>query len=273
VKIGAAEDVQAERAPVLGGEDGEAEQAAAGGRVGPVRAEMRVAHSGSRGQLLLVPPQVREVAEPVDHRVEERDRNSCAFAGLGPLDERCERRDCGVASGPHVAGRDADSRGIVGAPRHGDEPGLSLHDEVVGIPFRVGPVGPVAGDLRVDDVLAYGTHSRLVEAHASGPPRREVLQENVAVPDQPLESGTRRDVLDVKGNTSLPSVHPYEPAGEAGRESVPPAGDVSGARALDLDHVSAEVGQKARAERPGEAVLTRQHAGALEEHPRTVVRF
>jgi hypothetical protein len=131
-------------------------------------------------------------------------------------------------------------------------------------------VRPVAGDLHEDDVASQGSDGRLVQTHAFGPARRGVLDDDVARTDKRLERHAIRGVPDVERDAALAAVHPHEAARKPARERVPLAGDVAAVRPLDLDDVGAEVGPEPRAERAGEAVLEGEHAGALEEHPRTV---
>ena len=99
-QVGPVDDLDAERAPVLGGEDGEAEEPPVARREGAVGAEVRVAHARAPRLLPPVPPEVREVAEPVDHRVEERDGDSRALAGL-----RAARRARPASPRPHSSPR------------------------------------------------------------------------------------------------------------------------------------------------------------------------
>jgi len=115
VEVWPVDHVVSECAPVLLGEDGEAEEAPVAGRKGAVGAEMRVSHPGSRRDLVPMPPLVREVAEPVDHRVEEGDRDALALAGLCAARERGGRGNGGIAPGPHVADRDPDARRLLGS--------------------------------------------------------------------------------------------------------------------------------------------------------------
>ena len=129
--------------PVLRREDGHRHELAVAGR-GTARTGRRAdaACPVRGGQLAAVPPEVREVAEPVEHRVEERDLDVGALPGLRPADERGQRRDGRVRAGAEVADGDADAGRLLGRPRDRHEPGLALHDEVVGVPpARTGPSG------------------------------------------------------------------------------------------------------------------------------------
>ena len=161
--------------------------------------------------------------------------------------------------------------GSAGVPVTAIRPRLALHHEVVGVLAGVGPVRAVAGDVDVDDVRPERAHGLLPQADAVGPARRVVLEEDVAPLDQPLDRGPARRVLDVERDAPLAAVHPDEAAREAGRDRVPRARDVAPVGPLDLDHLRPEVEQEPRGERPGEAVLEGEDAGAREErHPRTV---
>ncbi len=270
-ELRAVDDVEAQGAPVLEREDRKAEELPVAGRERAVGAEDRMTHPRSRGRLAPVPPHVREIPKPVDHRVEERDRYPSSFPCLRAAGERAQRRHRRVAPGADVADRDPDPRRLGRCARHRDQARLSLHDEVVGVLAGVRPVLAVAGDVDVDDVLPQRAHGFLTEADAVGPARGVVLEEDVAPLDQPLDRRAVLGVLDVEGDAPLPAVHPDEAAGETGGDRVPRPRDVAAAGPLDLDDVGAEVGEEARGERAGEAVLEGENAGPREErHPRTV---
>ena len=174
---------------MLGREHREAEKLTAPGRIGAVRAEMRMPEPGAGGLLPTVPPEVREIPEPVDHRVEERDGDSVSLAGRAPPHERSEGCYRRVARGPHVAGRDTYPRRCLWRARNRDQPGLPLHDQVVGVLPRIGAVRPVAGYLRVDHVGPERADTRLVQRDSRRPARREVLQEHVRGRDERLDAG------------------------------------------------------------------------------------
>jgi len=206
---------------------------------------------------------VREVAEPVDHRVEEGNGDPRALAGPFPANERGDGRHRRVAPSADVADRDADPGGLLGGAGQRDETRLPLHHEIVRVALRVGPVRAVTRDLRVYDIGSEGADARLVQPNPLGPPRGEVLEEDVAVGDESFERGPRPGILHVQRHALLAAVHPDEAARQAPGQGVPAAGDVALAGRLDLYDLRAEVGEKPRAERPGEANLTSQYAGAL----------
>ena len=101
--------------------------------------------------------------------------------------------------------------GSLGSSGHGDQPGLALNDEVVGVLRRVRAVRPVAGDLRVDDVRSQPANGLLVQAHAAGPTGSEVDEEHVGPLDQAIESGPRLRALEVERDAPLAPVDPHEP--------------------------------------------------------------
>ncbi len=271
-ELGPAEHVPAERLPVLRREDGHRDELPVAGAVGPVGAEERMVEAGALRQLAAVPPHVREVAEPVEHRVEERDLDVRALAGLRAADERGERGDGRVRAGAEVAGGEADAGRLLRRPGDRHESGLALHDEVVGVSLRVRAFRAVAADLDVDDVGAQAADGRLVEPDAGRPPGREVLEEDVGAADEGFQVGAALRVADVELDALLAAVDPDEAAREAGGDRVPPARDVAAARLLDLHDVGAEVGEEPRAERPREPDLARDDANAPEQHARSVVR-
>ena len=234
---------------------------------------MRVPEPGASRLLATVPPEVREVAEPVDHRVEERHRDPFSLSGRAPPHERGERRHRGVARRADVAHRDADTRGRIRRACNRDQPGLPLHDQVVGVLSRIGAVRPVARDLRVDDIGAESPDARLVQRDSFRPSRREVLQEHVGRRDERFHRRACGRVLQVECDTPLTAVHPDEAARKSLRGRVPPTRDVADPGLLDLDHVRSQVGEEARGERPGETVLAGDDADAGERrHPRIVRR-
>ena len=167
-------------------------------------------------------------------------RPSCRRARRRPARPRRSRRGAAsarqrrhgrVARGADVADRDPDARRLGRRAGDGDQPGLALHDEVVGVLVGVRPVRAVAGDVDVDDVRPERAHGLLPEAHAVGPAGRVVLEEDVAPLDQALDRRPALRVLDVERDAPLAAVDPDEAARETGGDRVPGARDVAAVRA------------------------------------------
>src|ERR687898_1259505 len=89
-QITAFEHLEAKRLPVLAGQDGDAEEASVSTWIRPVRAEERMAHPRAGGHFAAVPPEMGEVAQPIDHDIEQRDRDAGALSRLRAADERSE---------------------------------------------------------------------------------------------------------------------------------------------------------------------------------------
>src|SRR6516162_3047355 len=71
-------------------------------------------------------------------------------------------------------------------------------------------------------------------------------------------------MLDVDGQALLRAIRPHEVRRHAAHALVVAARDVAAARALDLDHARAEVGELARAEGRRDDVLEREDEDAVE---------
>ena len=96
-------------APVLGREHGQIEEPPARRAKGPVRAEQRVAQPPAPGLFAAMPAEVRVVADPVEHDVEQRNRDALALAGAGAAHQRSEGADRRVGAGADVADRGSGS--------------------------------------------------------------------------------------------------------------------------------------------------------------------
>ena len=94
-------------------------------RIGTVGAEERMPGAGASGERPAMPPLMWEVAEPVDHHVEERDRYARALARLRAPDERSEGGDGGVGPRADIAHGHANPSRLPRA-RYRDEAGLPL---------------------------------------------------------------------------------------------------------------------------------------------------
>jgi hypothetical protein len=87
---------------------------------------------------------------------------------------------------------------------------------------------------------------------------RQVLHQHVGVLQQPAQQLGGPFVLQVQRQAFLAAVGPHEVRAQAVDAAVVGAREVAHARAFDLDHPCALVGQLAGAERRGDGVLERE---------------
>ena len=139
-----------------------------------------------------------------------------------------------------------------GVSRHAHQPGDGLDDEVV--PGQRGTLGPAAetADRGVHDGRVGGRDGVVVELEAGQAARLEVLDEHVGAPRELVRRGQVAGIAQVERDRALVAVD----AEVIGRDAVPdrrlPGAGVVAARALDLDHFRAHVGQQHRRVRPGQ---------------------
>ena len=115
----------------------------------------------------------------------------------------------------------------------------------------------------------------MAEAEAGGGAGGEVLQQHVGVGEQLRQHLGRLGMLEVQRDAALAAIEPDEEAGLPVHEAVVGAGEVALAGPLHLDHVGAEVGQVAAADRRRHRVFQRDDADAFEgSHDRAcLLRF
>ncbi len=148
-----------------------------------------------------------------------------------------------------------DLRGGLGGAGDGDEPGLALHQQVVGLLVAVRPGGAVAGDVADDQARVPLPQGLCAEAEPPGRARREVLHEDVGPLDEAAQDLLGAVLLQIQRQGLLGAVEPDEVAGEAFHRPVVSAGEVPHFGALDLDHAGAEVGELAGGEWRGDRLL------------------
>lgn len=271
VQRGIFDHLEAEAPPVVGGEHSEVEETSSLSRIGAVRAEERVTHTHPRWRFAVMPPEVRVVAEPVDHDVEHRDGDARSHSRLGPSQERRKGSKRCVRPGADVTDRNRNPCRLLRTPIHRNEARFPLHDQVVSIPMGVRPIEPVAGDICVDDVRAEPPNGLLIEAEALDRAWGQILKKDVASLDQPFNGRSRDGVLEIESQAPLAAVHPHEAGREAGRPGIPLAGDVTAIRALDFDHLRAEVREQPGTQGARETVLYCENSRSFKEHAETLL--
>jgi len=102
------------------------------------------------------------------------------------------------------------------------------------------------------------------QAHAGGGAGCEVLHEYVGLGQQGIEDAVGGLLLEVEGQAFLGAVGPHEVRGQAVDALVVATGKVAAARAFDLDHAGAQVGQLAGAERRGDGMFQADDGDAVQ---------
>jgi hypothetical protein len=177
-------------------------------------------------------------------------------AAAGPLALVERRLD---AVGREQAAHEVDERGAgfqrppVRLAGHAHEPAHGLQEEVVAGHPGGGLAGPERGHRARDEARVGRTQRLPVDAprrHQAGP---EGLQQHVgALAQRPRETAVAL-VGEVERHRALVAVQPQEvrALAVAPRRS-PRAGVVAAVRALDLDHIRAEIAEQHRSVGPGE---------------------
>ena len=189
----------------------------------------------------------------IQHRVGHRDLDPLALAGALALIERGEdagdRVDAGAAVADLRAGHGR--RPVLPAGRAG-RPAHALRDILIGLAIGVRP-GAEPLDRGVDDprvqLLKALPGEALPVEHAGA----EILDDDVAAPDQLLDHRLALRRLQVDGDAALVRVQHREIEAVGALHVLQlAAGDVAAAGHLDLDHVGAHPRQQLR---PGRARL------------------
>ncbi len=200
--------------------------------------------------------QQREV-ELLAHAVAER-----------ALDQRREHGLGGVVARGEVGDRDPDpDRPAVGLAGDRHHPALGLDHEVVGRAVAVGPPLAVAGDVGINQPRVALGQRGVVEVPLVGLAHPEVVQEHVGAVGQPAEGGPARLGREVERDRALVPVDAQvvrRLVGVAVGRGRPATGLVAAVRALDLDHVGAEVAELHPAERTGEHARGVEHGQPVE---------
>ena len=228
-------------------------------QVGAVRGDGRVPGAGAPDVLLAVDGVVVGLAHPLAQGVQQGHLEAGSAAGALPLVQRGQHPAVGVHPGGDVGDRDARLARLVRGAGDRKQPGLALHQQVIGLLAGVGAVRPVAGDRAADQPRVPGAELVGAQAQPLGRAGREVLHEDVG----PVQQGGQRRLavgaLHVELHRFLAPVQPHEVARLAEHGPVVAAGEVAGARPLDLDDPGAEVGELPGGEGHRDGLLQRDH--------------
>ena len=126
------------------------------GRVGPVRGDRGVPRPGARRGPAAVDAVVVGLAHPFAQRVEHGHLEAAAPPGPLPLVQRGQHAGVGVHPGRDVGHRDAGLGRLVRRPGDGQQPGLALHQQVVGLLAGVRAVRAIPRDRAADQPRITG---------------------------------------------------------------------------------------------------------------------
>ena len=214
----------------------------------------------------IAPRQIGHVHQ-IGDGVEQRERDMRALTGARPPQQRLEDRGIGGLPGGDVDDRDADAR----RPRAfiaGDrgEPGLGLHQQIIGLAAIIRTVGRIARDVAGDQPRMALAQRRAADAQAVGRSRRQVLDEHIRLRQHRLDHGEVAGLLQVDPAGFLAAVDPDEIGGEALGVIIVAAREIA-FRPLKLDHSARRhrPGGRSRAARPRPAPAPPPEF--LREHP------
>ena len=156
-----------------------------------------------------MPVVVRKVAEPGEDALEHGDVDDLPGAGLLPLEQRQDDAQGRVHAGGDVGHRDAGPGGLVGITGGGDDAGLALDQQVVGLDVAVGAVLAVARERAVDEAWVELVEGLPAQPHALGHSRGIVLEEDVGCLRQLVEDIQALGFLDVHREAPLVAVEPH----------------------------------------------------------------
>jgi hypothetical protein len=188
-----------------------------------------------------------------DHRVEQRHIELLAPTGLLPLQQREQHALEQMHSGRVVRegrGIDHDRIALARAPRH--HAGHRLRQHVLTAFVRIGAGEAEAGTDRVDQPRIDLAQLLIAEAHAVHHAGAEIVHHHVGAADQVHQRRPIIRLAQVEHHRALVAVEraidradqPGRIVGNCG------ARQVTGRRALDLDHVGAVVAEHLRRDRP-----------------------
>ena len=163
-------------------------------QVGAVRGDGRVPGAGAPDVLLAVDGVVVGLAHPLAQGVQQGHLEAGSAAGALPLVQRGQDPAVGVHPGGDVGDRDAGLARLLRGAGDRKQPGLALHQQVVGLLAGVGAVRPVAGDRAADQPRVAGAELVGAQAQPLGRAGREVLHEDVGPgpAGRPAPPGRRR---------------------------------------------------------------------------------
>ncbi len=249
-----------------------------------VRHDVRMCVAPAHGRLAAREEVRVHVREERHLHVEERHVDVLAFARAVAVRERGEDRDRRVQARREIGDRDARllraaARQAVALAGDAHEAAHPLDDEVVAGAVRVRARLAEARHRAIDEAGLHGRERRVVEPVFRELADLVVLEHDVALrgelADDPLALGRR----DIDRHRALVAVRGEVVRGFAGVGAVrrlqvrraPVPGVVAALRALDLDHVGAEIGKRLRAPRAREHAAQVQDADVAEgSHLRSV---
>ena len=180
----------------------------------------------------------------VRHRRHHGHVHAAAPAGALALEQRGEDAAGRIKTGDGVGRGRPDQARCGRVDEHAEEAGERLPDRVVGGTRRVGPVRAVAADRAVDEARVERAHGVDPEAEALRRAGAEVLHVDVRAPQQLPQRLPVRLHLEVEHDALLVAVERLELGAVEALLEVAEA--VAAARALDLDHLGAEVAEQHR---------------------------
>src|SRR5688572_9926051 len=176
----------------------------------------------------------------VRHRLKHRDLDESALARARALEQRGEDAVRGIDSSDCIGQRGPEEAGSFRVHDDGEESGQRLRDRVVARALGVGPIGPESADRAVDEPGIEAAQALGAGAEPLGRARAEVLDVDVGIRDELVEELAVGRLLEVAADAALVAVVGLEMLGiEAAL--IGAAGIAF--RALDLDHVGAQVGE------------------------------
>ena len=196
------------------------------------------------------------------------------MSSVAPTPSRSKDRRHRVHPRGDIGNRNAGLRVRVFGPGDRQQPGLALDEQVVRLFRRVRSRRAVAGDSAPDQPRVARPQLRGAQAEPVRGARREVLHEHVGALEQTREDRPRLPVLHVERQAFLGAIDPDEMRGQALDRMVVVARRVAAVGPLDLDHARAELGELARAERPGDDLLECDDRDSVERplHANVTVR-
>jgi len=211
----------------------------------------------------IAPRQIRHVHQ-VAERVEQRELDRGALAGLRAAQQGLQNGGIGGLAGGDVGDRDADARRPRGL-RAGDggQTRFRLDQEVIGLAGVVRRARRVARDIAGDQPGIARAQFGRAEAEPAGGTRCEVLDEDIGLRQHGLDHGAVIRLLEIDAAGFLAAVEPDEIGGQAFRIVVIAAGEIAFS-ALQLDDARAGIGELAGRGRHGHRLLQRHHQNSFE---------
>ena len=202
----------------------------------------------------------RLVGEDRELRVEEAEIDPLAAPRPRPLRQSRLDRDHAVKPGEDVGiGHAGLLRRAVRLAGQVHDAAHRLDDEIVAGPVRLGTVLAESGDRGVDHPRIAGGDCRVVEAVLHQTAALEVLDHHVGAGRQPSRQREIAGLAEVERDAALAPVAGMEIRRRAvGGEGRPPAAGLVARRALDLDHVRAQIRERLADPR------TREHPGEFQ---------